>query len=172
MNSIAFIDTEIEPRSEQILDIGGVKDDGSCFHNPSLDAFVRFLNGTQFICGHNIFHHDIKYIRWGGIVWCGNKPGKCYRHLIFLSFAFSDETISCVIKSDKLQSEDTNNPLNDSIKAKDLFMMKLLLLKNGMKHLSKFSICCWMVKKSSILFWFYFIYKCRYRSWKVNSSKI
>jgi hypothetical protein len=31
MNSIAFIDTEIEPRSRKILDIGGVKDDGNRF---------------------------------------------------------------------------------------------------------------------------------------------
>lgn len=29
MNSIAFVDTEIEPKSRRILDIGSVKDDGS-----------------------------------------------------------------------------------------------------------------------------------------------
>lgn len=29
---IAFIDTEIEPKSRQILDIGGVRSDGCEFH--------------------------------------------------------------------------------------------------------------------------------------------
>jgi ATP-dependent DNA helicase RecQ len=62
MNSIAFIDTEIEPKSRVILDMGSVKDDGSSFHKTSLLEFIKFLNGTQFICGHNIFNHDIKYI--------------------------------------------------------------------------------------------------------------
>jgi ATP-dependent DNA helicase RecQ len=62
MNSIAFIDTEIEPKSGKILDIGGIKDNGSSFHKTSIAEFIQFLNGSQFICGHNILNHDIKYI--------------------------------------------------------------------------------------------------------------
>ena len=62
MNSIAFVDTEIEPASRKILDIGSVKGDGNSFHETSVTEFVKFLNGTQFICGHNIFNHDMKYI--------------------------------------------------------------------------------------------------------------
>lgn len=62
MNSIAFIDTEIEPKSRKILDIGSVRDDGNIFHKSSVTEFTQFLNGTKFICGHNIFNHDIKYI--------------------------------------------------------------------------------------------------------------
>ena len=62
MNSIVFIDTEIEQKSGKILDIGGVKDNGSTFHSNSLTALTTFLKGTEFICGHNIFKHDLKYI--------------------------------------------------------------------------------------------------------------
>ena len=62
MTSIAFIDTEIEPKSRKILDIGSVKDDESTFHKTSLFEFSQFLKGTQIICGHNIFNHDLKYI--------------------------------------------------------------------------------------------------------------
>ena len=43
MTKIAFIDTEIEPKSKKILDIGSVKDDGSFFLNTSLAEFVRFI---------------------------------------------------------------------------------------------------------------------------------
>lgn len=129
MNSIAFIDTEIEPRSEQILDIGGVKDDGSCFHNPSLDAFVRFLNGTQFICGHNIFHHDIKYIGEEVLCDAGISPENVIDTLFFSPLLFPTKPYHALLKDDKLQSEDTNNPLNDSIKAKDLFYDEVAAFK-------------------------------------------
>jgi len=62
MNSIAFIDTEIEPQSGKLLDIGSIKDDGNIYHKASVAEFILFLNGTQFICGHNILNHDIKYV--------------------------------------------------------------------------------------------------------------
>ena len=62
MNSIAFIDTEIELETQKILDIGGVKDNGSFFHSKAITDFTAFLAGTQFVCGHNIFNHDLKYI--------------------------------------------------------------------------------------------------------------
>lgn len=62
MNSIAFIDTEIEPRTLKILDIGGIRADGCTFHKASIPDFIQFLNGTKFICGHNVINHDIKYI--------------------------------------------------------------------------------------------------------------
>jgi ATP-dependent DNA helicase RecQ len=53
MNSIAFIDTEIEPQSGKLLDIEGVKDNGTAFHKASVADFILFLHGTQFVCGHN-----------------------------------------------------------------------------------------------------------------------
>ena len=62
MNSIAFIDTEIEPRTGKILDIGSVRNDGNSFHKASVADFILFLKGTQFVCGHNILNHDIKYV--------------------------------------------------------------------------------------------------------------
>jgi ATP-dependent DNA helicase RecQ len=63
LNSIAFIDTEVEPKSRKIPDIGSVKDNGNSFHSNSVVDFISFLKGTQFICGHNIFNHDLKYIQ-------------------------------------------------------------------------------------------------------------
>ena len=61
MKPIAFIDTEIEPNHGKILDIGSVKGDGNSFHSGSLADFIKFLDGSQYICGHNIFKHDLKY---------------------------------------------------------------------------------------------------------------
>jgi ATP-dependent DNA helicase RecQ len=58
-HSIAFIDTEIDPKSQKILDIGSVKDNGAYFHKTSVSEFIFFLRGTKYVCGHNIFKHDI-----------------------------------------------------------------------------------------------------------------
>lgn len=120
MNSIAFIDTEIEPKSRKILDIGGVKDNGSSFHSNSVASFIDFLKGTKFICGHNILNHDLKYIL-NAIIDAGICPSNIIDTLFFSPLLFPAKPYHALLKDDKLQTEDTNNPLNDSIKAKDLF---------------------------------------------------
>src|SRR5580765_5194690 len=120
MNSIAFIDTEIEPKSHKILDIGGVKGDGNLFHSNSITDFIAFLRDTQFICGHNIFNHDLKYIQ-NTINDAGINPSNVIDTLFLSPLLFPTKPYHALLKDDKLQTEDANNPLNDSIKAKDLF---------------------------------------------------
>jgi len=63
MKQIAFIDVEVDPTTRNIRDFDGVKSDGSLFHKGSITEFTRFIEGAQFICGHNIFNHDLTYIR-------------------------------------------------------------------------------------------------------------
>ena len=120
MNSIVFIDTEIEPKSRKILDIGGVKDNGNSFHSNSVTDFITFLKGSQFICGHNIFNHDLKYIQ-KAVSDAGINPSNVIDTLFLSPLLFPTKPYHALLKDDKLQSEDNNNPLNDSIKAKDLF---------------------------------------------------
>lgn len=120
MNSIAFIDTEIEPQSGKLLDIGSVKDNGNFFHKASVAEFILFLNGTQFICGHNILNHDIKYVG-KALNDAGINPANIIDTLFLSPLLFPTKPYHALLKDDKLQSECTNNPLNDSIKAKELF---------------------------------------------------
>lgn len=119
MNSIAFIDTEIEPKSGKVLDIGSVKGNGASFHKASVAEFTQFLGGTQFICGHNIFNHDIKYIG-KALNDAGINSANIIDTLFLSPLLFPTKPYHSLLKDDKLQSDDTNNPLNDSIKAKDL----------------------------------------------------
>jgi len=128
MNSIAFVDTETEPKSRKILDIGGVKDDGSSFHKNSLIEFIQFLKGTQFICGHNIFNHDIKYIG-KALNDAGINSANIIDTLFFSPLLFPTKPYHALLKDDKLQSEEANNPLNDSIKARDLFYDEVAAFK-------------------------------------------
>ena len=120
MKSIAFIDTEIEPKSQMILDIGSVRGDGHSFHSGSVAGFIDFLTGTQFICGHNIFNHDLKYIQ-KAVHDADLIPSNVIDTLFLSPLLFPAKPYHALLKDDKLQSEDNNNPLNDSIKAKDLF---------------------------------------------------
>ncbi|HTN19408.1 MAG TPA: RecQ family ATP-dependent DNA helicase [Pelobium sp.] len=117
--SIAVIDTEIEPKNQKILDIGSIKDNGSSFHKASVAEFIQFLNGTRFICGHNIFNHDIKYIG-KALNDAGINPTNIIDTLFLSPLLFPTKPYHSLLKDDKLQSEDTNNPLNDAIKARDL----------------------------------------------------
>jgi ATP-dependent DNA helicase RecQ len=151
MHSIAFIDTEIDPKSGKILDIGCVKGDDSTFHSSSITDFIKFIRGTAFICGHNIFNHDLKYIQKA--VTDAEIFSVNIIDTLFLSpLLFPTKPYHALLKDDKLQTEDSNNPLNDSIKAKDLFFDEvaafqqadetfkqiLYLLLNGKKEFHSF----------------------------------
>ena len=136
MKSITFIDTEIDPKSQKILDIGGLKSDGSSFHKNSVIEFVQFLKGTHYICGHNILNHDIKYI--GSAL---NKTEINFSNIIdtlYLSpLLFPTKPYHRLLKDDKLQTEEKNNPLNDAIKTKELFDDEVTAFKQTDKTLQQ-----------------------------------
>ncbi|MDN3658139.1 RecQ family ATP-dependent DNA helicase [Ferruginibacter paludis] len=120
MFSIAFIDTEIEPKSGKILDIGGVKTDGNLLHSNSINELTNFLKGADFLCGHNILNHDLKYVKQA-VHDAGINPANVIDTLFLSPLLFPRRPYHALLKDDKLQTEDANNPLNDSIKARDLF---------------------------------------------------
>src|SRR6478735_3293747 len=124
MKAIAFVDLEIEPKSQKILDIGCVKDNGNQFHSNSVSGFVAFLKDAAFICGHNILNHDLKYIK-GAIAEAGVNSKNVIDTLHLSPLLFPARPYHALLKDDKLQTEDANNPLNDSIKARDLFFSEV-----------------------------------------------
>lgn len=117
---ITFIDTEIDPKNGKILDIGSTTENGDIFHKTSITEFISFIKETAYICGHNIINHDIRYM--GDILNQVNiKPTNIIDTLFLSPLLFPTRPYHALLKDDKLQTEDMNNPLNDSIKAKDLF---------------------------------------------------
>ena len=119
MKSIAFVDTEIDRKSGKILDIGSVKNNGSSFHSASVADFIQFLKGTLFICGHNILNHDLQYLG-KTLQTAGIHPSHFIDTLFLSPLLFPTRPYHALLKDDKLQSDEANNPLNDSIKALDL----------------------------------------------------
>lgn len=119
MKNIAFIDLEIDGRGK-ILDIGAVKADGTEFHSSRIRSFIDFIADCDYLCGHNIVEHDYRYI----------KPFLKRNYflidtLYFSPILFPEKPYHRLIKDDKLLSDELNNPLNDSKKAKKLLEEEL-----------------------------------------------
>ncbi|MDP3387109.1 MAG: RecQ family ATP-dependent DNA helicase [Eubacteriales bacterium] len=124
MKRVAFIDTEIQPKTGNVLDIAGIRGDNSTFHSANIGAFTAFLRESSFVCGHNIINHDLKYI--GNAIRDGGISESNVIDTLYLSpLLFPARPYHALVKDDKLQSEERNNPLNDSIKAKELFIDEL-----------------------------------------------
>ena len=120
MESIAFFDLETTNDGKNIVDIGCKKSDDSCFHLNSLDGFLQFIGDQKFLCGHNIINHDLK------VLALRTNPDrfkqfKIIDTLLFAPILFPQKPYHRLLKDEKLQPEEINNPLNDSIKARDLF---------------------------------------------------
>lgn len=115
---LAFIDLEIGRNDLKIHDIGAYRDDEATFHSSSLGAFSSFIADAEFLCGHNIVNHDLKYLQNAGIDVKGFKP----IDTLYLSpLLFPKRPYHALLKNDKLQTEELNNPVNDCKKARDLF---------------------------------------------------
>lgn len=116
--SIVFIDSEVGVDDKKIHDLGAVRNDGVTFHSASIHDFCTFISGSEFICGHNIVHHDMIFIKphiSGGI------NGKYIDTLYLSPLLFPKRPYHALLKDDKLQSDELNNPLNDAKKAEKLF---------------------------------------------------
>ncbi|MGN0317427.1 MAG: RecQ family ATP-dependent DNA helicase [Lachnospira sp.] len=118
MKRIAFVDTEVSLESQKVKDYGAVGDDGMELHTTNSKRFEQFLVGYRFVCGHNIINHDAKYIR----LELKNSSISFLIDTLFLSpLLFPKKPYHALVKDDKLQTEELNNPLNDAKKAKELF---------------------------------------------------
>ncbi|MBQ1588070.1 MAG: RecQ family ATP-dependent DNA helicase [Prevotella sp.] len=110
---IAFFDTEVNPQTKKVADFGVVREDGAVLHTHSKTDFDAFISMCDTLCGHNIINHDLKYIALRG--------NPTIVDTLFLSpLLFPKRPYHHLVKDDKLQVDELNNPVNDSMKARDL----------------------------------------------------
>ena len=116
----AFVDLEVGVKDKRIHDIGILRWDGATFHSGNKKDALRFLNSANFICGHNVIHHDMKYL-------LGDEKHKwiLVDTLYMSPLLFPNRPYHHLLKDDKLISEQMNNPVNDCAKARDLMMDEL-----------------------------------------------
>ena len=110
---IVFIDTEVNPQTKKVADYGAVREDSAVLHSHSKADFDAFVSKCDTVCGHNIINHDLKYTALRG--------NYAIIDTLFLSpLLFPKRPYHHLVKDDKLQVDELNNPVNDSMKARDL----------------------------------------------------
>ena len=113
----AIVDVEVGLKDHKIHDIGAFRQDGATFHKASKEELFEFLHDTDYLCGHNIIHHDAKYLfpdkdcRWTLVDTLYVSP-----------LLFPERPYHRLVKDDKLAADQMNNPVNDCQKAKDLLL--------------------------------------------------
>ena len=120
IQNYAIVDVEVGLKDHKIHDIGALKHNDTTFHKTSKEELFIFLNDIDYICGHNIIHHDAKYLftdktcRWILVDTLYISP-----------LLFPEHPYHKLVKDDKLISEQMNNPVNDCKKAKDLLLHEI-----------------------------------------------
>ncbi len=126
MSDLVFIDLEVNPQEKKVLDFGAIKSNGVKLHTSQKTEFENFIEGFEYICGHNICHHDANYFEVSTNVR--------YIDTLYVSpLLFPERPYHSLLKDDKIQSDDLSNPLNDAIKTKGLFYDEI----NALQQLDK-----------------------------------
>lgn len=111
----AIIDIETGLHDNKIHDIGALRYDDAIFHKASKHEFLDFIKNVDYLCGHNIIHHDVKYL-FGD----EHYKWKLVDTLYMSPILFPERPYHKLVKDEKLISEQMNNPVNDCQKARDL----------------------------------------------------
>ena len=128
---VAFIDTEVSSDGRKVYDFGAFIEPEEKFHAASKDEFAKFIRNAEYLCGHNILHHDLKFL--ADIP--GLKRKKTIDTLYLSPLLFPRRPYHKLVKDEKLQVEEMNNPLNDSLKARDLFYDEISAFNNLSREL-------------------------------------
>lgn len=148
MDTIIFIDTEVSESDNKAYDFGAINGNNEKLHTGSIHEFHSFIQNAEYLCGHNIINHDAKYI---------NPPDKIrYIDTLYISpILFPNKPYHALLKDDKLQTDELNNPLNDAQKAMELFYDEI----NAFNSLDeRLKLIYYMLLKNSLYFSDFFEY--------------
>ena len=114
--SIVFLDLEVSTSSNKIMDLGAVKDMDSGIHTTIQGNFLDYVKDAEFIGGHNILNHDLKYLSHLSL-----DKKKVVDTLYLSPLMFPMRPSHKLLKDEKILSDALNNPLLDAQKSKELF---------------------------------------------------
>lgn len=130
-SGVVFIDVEVGTIDKNVYDYGACNELQNELHSSSKKQFSEFIAESRFICGHNIIRHDLKYL--SDITHIKDKEPI---DTLFLSpLLFPKRPYHKLLKDDKLQVDELNNPLNDCKKARDLFYAEVGAFNNLSENL-------------------------------------
>jgi len=121
----AFVDAEVNMRDQKVHDIGALRYDGAVYHGGSRKELMKFLDGIDYLCGHNIIWHDAKYLFGDGKLKC-----QLVDTLHVSPLLFPERPYHKLVKDEKLLTDELNNPVNDCQKARSLLMDEVAAWNN------------------------------------------
>ena len=110
---VVFVDLEVGVQDHKIHDIGAVRVDGATFHSGDISAFRGFLGDASVLCGHNIVHHDMRFLAPA----LGDRRFTLVDTLYWSPLLFPERSYHALLKDDKLLPDELNNPVSDAKKA-------------------------------------------------------
>lgn len=144
---LAFVDIEASSDRKKILDFGALQDSGKELHTSSKSDFTNFISGAEYLCGHNIIHHDLIVLKDIAL----SRKNKI--DTLYLSpLLFPKRPYHKLLKDDKIQSEELNNPLNDCKKTQDLFWDEFSAFNNLPLFSNLFMSICFILLKNFKIF--------------------
>lgn len=124
MTLIAFLDLEVDPSTQKILDIGCITSNQNQFHNKSSRELEIFINDVAYVCGHNFIAHDFKYLQ-ATLAKVSINQQQVIDTLLLSALLFPARPYHALNKDYKTQFESSNSPLNDAIITRDLFYSEI-----------------------------------------------
>ena len=117
LTKIAYVDCETSAKGGRIMDIGAMREDGAVFHESSVGGLLAFLDGVDYIVGHNILEHDIPCLEKE---MHGSFGMEAIDTLFLSALLFPSRQSHALGKEEKMMEEEPSNPVNDCRKAQNL----------------------------------------------------
>ena len=112
--TVVFVDVETTKDGKRLLDIGAWRNDKGSYHSASKPGLYTFAGGADFVAGHNIVQHDLKYLP-------GLKDLDVIDTLYLSPLLFPENKEHALSKAEKITEEEHNNPAVDARKSCELF---------------------------------------------------
>ena len=110
----AIVDVEVGLKDHKIHDIGAVRFDGAVYHGASKRELLEFLRDVDYLWGHNIIHHDAKYL------FHEERPRWMMVDTLYMSpLLFPERPYHRLVKDDKLMSEQMNKSIKSAKEEKN-----------------------------------------------------
>lgn len=122
-SKIYFFDTEVSLDGKNIWDIGVIDEKADIVYSGnSVGDFGKTVENIEFLCGHNIVQYDMKHVEnvLGRILNC-----QLIDTLYISPLLYPQSIYHSLLKDDKLDTDQRNNPINDSKKSRDLLNVEI-----------------------------------------------
>lgn len=127
MDTIVFVDLEVDTNTHQILDMGAcyAEDESREFHQCALPKLLEFLADSRFIGGHHFVHHDWRFLKQD-LQDRGFDGSKLVDTLLLAPLLLPEQGCFALEKAYKVKEEGSNSPLMDVRETRQLFHQEVL----------------------------------------------